>query len=75
MGCRAPTPLPDTDVLSAVLRAVLCYAPTPHEHSAGGVVVTSADGRILCSNTLDHRIHIAYEANLPAIRSALFGNE
>jgi V-type H+-transporting ATPase subunit E len=43
--------------------------------SAGGVVLTSADGRILCSNTLDHRIHIAYEANLPAIRSALFGNE
>jgi V-type H+-transporting ATPase subunit E len=37
------------------------------------VVVTSADGRIVCSNTLDHRVHIAYEANLPDVRAKLFG--
>jgi V-type H+-transporting ATPase subunit E len=41
--------------------------------SSGGVVVTSADGRIVVSNTLDHRVHIAYEANLPDIRGKLFG--
>jgi hypothetical protein len=41
--------------------------------SSGGVVVTSADGRIVCSNTLDHRVHIAYEANLPDVRGKLFG--
>lgn len=42
-------------------------------HSAGGVTVTSADGRIECANTLDARVHIAYQANLPDIRAELFG--
>jgi V-type H+-transporting ATPase subunit E len=37
------------------------------------VVVTSADGRIVCSNTLDDRIAITYQANLPTIRAQLFG--
>lgn len=40
---------------------------------SGGVVLTSADGRIVCSNTLDDRVAISYEANLPTIRAALFG--
>lgn len=39
----------------------------------GGVVVVSADGRITVSNTLDDRLKIAYEANLPDIRGRLFG--
>ncbi|KAI8470782.1 MAG: vacuolar ATP synthase subunit E [Monoraphidium minutum] len=41
---------------------------------SGGVVVTSADGRIACSNTLDDRVAISYQANLPAIRGQLFGS-
>ena len=40
--------------------------------SAGGVVLTSADGKIVCSNTLDDRLAIAYEASLPEIRKRLF---
>eukprot|EP00878_Enallax_costatus_P001437 GHUV01001587.1.p1 GENE.GHUV01001587.1~~GHUV01001587.1.p1 ORF type:complete len:237 (+),score=77.33 GHUV01001587.1:148-858(+) len=40
---------------------------------SGGVVVTSADGRVVVSNTLDQRVHIVYEANLPDIRNKLFG--
>ena len=40
---------------------------------AGGLIVTSADGRIVCSNTLDARLAIAYSANLPSIREMLFG--
>jgi V-type H+-transporting ATPase subunit E len=40
---------------------------------AGGLVVTSADGRIVCSNTLDDRLAIAYGGNLPSIRAMLFG--
>lgn len=40
---------------------------------AGGLVVTSADGRIVCSNTLDARLAIAYSSHLPAIREILFG--
>ncbi|KAJ9514750.1 hypothetical protein QJQ45_028513 [Haematococcus lacustris] len=40
----------------------------------GGVVLVSSDGRITVSNTLDDRLKIAYEANLPEIRKRLFGD-
>ncbi|PNW70799.1 hypothetical protein CHLRE_17g734500v5 [Chlamydomonas reinhardtii] len=43
------------------------------ESCCGGVVLISGDGRINCSNTLDDRLKIAYQANLPAIRAKLFG--
>eukprot|EP00798_Chlamydomonas_sp_ICE-L_P030472 gene30472-35485_t len=43
------------------------------ESCNGGVLVASMDGRIMCSNTLDERIKIAYHANLPDIRARLFG--
>jgi vacuolar-type H+-ATPase subunit E/Vma4 len=61
---------------SSLRRGLLhVYLPAllPSVFSCGGVVLTSADGRILCSNTLDHRVHIAYQANLPEIRKQLFG--
>lgn len=38
----------------------------------GGIVLVSADGRITCSNTLDDRLNISYQANLPTIRNKLF---
>lgn len=47
-------------------------APLP-ACSCGGVVVTSADGKIVCSNTLDDRLRITYSQNLPQIRTLLFG--
>lgn len=40
----------------------------------GGVSLVSADGRIVCGNTIDHRLKISYHANLPEIRTKLFGN-
>lgn len=40
--------------------------------SCGGLVLTSADGRIVLSNTLDDRLRIAFQDNLPAIRKKLF---
>lgn len=45
-----------------------------HEYAScsGGVVLASADGRVVCSNTLDDRLRIAYTTNLPAVRSLLF---
>ena len=43
--------------------------------SVGGVVLTNADGSIVCSNTLDDRLSIAYSQNLPKIREKLFGIE
>ncbi len=47
--------------------------PSSCLRSCGGVVVTSADGKIVCSNTLDDRLRITYGSNLPAIRALLFG--
>ena len=43
-----------------------------YTYCSGGVVITSADGSIECSNTLDDRLRIAYMSNLPAIRKVLF---
>lgn len=43
------------------------------ESCCGGVVVTSLDRRIVCSNTLDDRLHVSYQGLLPALRAALFG--
>jgi len=39
----------------------------------GGVSVSSANGKIVCNNTLDDRLQIAFAANLPEFRTALFG--
>lgn len=38
----------------------------------GGVVLTSTDARIVLSNTLDDRLTISFQENLPAIRQKLF---
>jgi len=40
---------------------------------SGGVILSARNGQILCRNTLDHRLEIAYEALKPALRGALFG--
>lgn len=39
----------------------------------GGVLLSARNGQILCRNTLDHRLEIAFEALKPQIRGALFG--
>ena len=41
--------------------------------STGGVLAASANGLIVCSNTLDERLRIVYQQTLPDIRTALFG--
>lgn len=41
---------------------------------AGGVAVASTGGKVVCCNTLDARVRIAYEALLPSIRHELFGD-
>lgn len=43
------------------------------QYCCGGVVVSSADGKIVCSNTLDDRLRITYQGNQPQIRTLLFG--
>ncbi|KAG2485030.1 hypothetical protein HYH03_016233 [Edaphochlamys debaryana] len=43
------------------------------ESCCGGIVLFSGDGRITCNNTLDDRLKISYQANLPTVRAKLFG--
>lgn len=38
------------------------------KRSLGGVVVLSGDGRVKVSNTLEDRLHVTYEANVPVVR-------
>ena len=58
-----------SDESTVLLRLQSCACST------GGVVLTNRDGTIVCSNTLDDRLKIAYAQNLPEIRAALFGIE
>lgn len=39
----------------------------------GGVHVISMDGKIICNNSLDDRLTVAFEHNQPEIRTAIFG--
>mmetsp|Transcript_9058 Transcript_9058/g.12450 ORF Transcript_9058/g.12450 Transcript_9058/m.12450 type:complete len:240 (+) Transcript_9058:110-829(+) len=40
---------------------------------SGGIILSTNEGRIICSNTLDARLQMAYEQNLPLIRNTVFG--
>jgi V-type H+-transporting ATPase subunit E len=39
----------------------------------GGVVVATADGSLTVCNTLEERLHVAYEQNVPQLRIKIFG--
>jgi V-type H+-transporting ATPase subunit E len=39
----------------------------------GGVHVISVDGKIVCNNSLDDRLKVAFERNTPEIRKTIFG--
>ena len=41
----------------------------------GGVIMTNEDGLIVCKNTLDARLALAYQQLLPNIRSSLYTTE
>ncbi|CAL1373129.1 unnamed protein product [Linum trigynum] len=43
-------------------------------HCTGGVVLASQDGKIVCENTLDARLDIAFRQKLPQIRKKLLAN-
>lgn len=66
----------EAPVLSLDSSSFLPPPPTGNDELAscnGGVALVSSDGRITCSNTLDDRLKICYQANLPEIRTRLFG--
>ncbi len=43
------------------------------QNVTGGVILAAQQGRILCNQTLDERLAIAYNDKLPNIRDKLFG--
>ncbi|XP_074592422.1 V-type proton ATPase subunit E-like [Curcuma longa] len=52
-------------------------APSHHNahglHCSGGVALASIDGKIVCENTLDARLDVAFRKKLPEIRKHLYG--
>ena len=61
MPPRAPPPPPwPLPKLQKGKRHAPTHTPARSPRSTGGVVVASADGRIVCSNTLEDRLRIAY---------------
>lgn len=40
--------------------------------SIGGVVLTCLEGKIVCSNTLENRLNLAFQESLPDVRNGLF---
>lgn len=56
------------------------YLPPPKsevaaglDYCSGGVVLASHNGRIVCDNTLDTRLNIAFSDVLPLVRGKMFG--
>jgi V-type H+-transporting ATPase subunit E len=43
------------------------------EFCSGGIILSTNEGKIICSNTLDARLSMAFEQNLPLIRRILYG--
>lgn len=41
-------------------------------YSIGGVVLTCLSGKIVCANTLENRLGLAFQESLPDIREGLF---
>lgn len=39
----------------------------------GGILLSARDGQIVCRNTLDHRLELAFDSLKPTLRGSLFG--
>jgi len=59
-------PLPPSRALAGAKALSTC---------AGGVILCTKGNRILCNNTLDVRLQLAFEATVPALRAKLFKTE
>jgi len=67
-----------TPVLSPLTIDTDNYLPGPYhegaiEYCLGGVEVVARKGKIVCKNTLDARLELAFKHMLPYIRAYLFG--
>lgn len=59
---------------SSLADRVLSSRVSCHGCSCGGVVLSAHDGKIVCDNTLDQRLALAFDANIPKIRSLVFSS-
>ena len=87
--CRQADQAAVTDVVAKVSRAhaglqltvdAAAFLPPPPDavrgdaaSCLGGVVVATADGTLKVVNTLDERLRISYEQNVPQMRVQVFG--
>ena len=76
MACHEPSPPEAVPPLAPVP----CHDPPPPDavrgdaaSCLGGVVVATADGTLKVVNTLDERLRISYEQNVPQMRVQVFG--
>jgi len=63
--------------LSLDTKAFLPPAPVHGSHAvscSGGVLLSAQDDRIICDNTLDQRLNLAFDAKIPDIRFKLFAD-
>ena len=70
--CRPEGP---PNLVQPLLR--LCPSPSTTDCfilSAGGVVLSSLQGKIVCNNTLDVRLQYAYDHAIPEVREKLFAD-
>ena len=73
-GKRKEEPRRHSDVIFPSYFLTLCvYFPFSFLSSAGGIVLSARNGQIVCRNTLDSRLDIAFEQLKPQIRGTLFG--
>jgi len=69
-----------TDKHSEVLVDSVTFLPsgpgvssTDADICSGGIILSTNEGRIICANTLDARLSMAFEQKLPEIRNLLYG--
>ena len=61
------------DKLSTTLKIVETEFMTPEQGGdCGGIIIYSKDRKIVCPNTLKHRLDLCFEELLPVIRTGLF---
>ena len=64
----------DVAVHESTFLAPAPVAGSGKKSCCGGVVVLNANNTISCDNTLDARLNIAFEEQLPEIRKRVFGD-
>ena len=73
MFSLSSTSSPVVDEIAAEKQEEKTVTTQSGRKAGGGVHVISADGKTVCNNSLDDRLTVAFERNVPEIRTAIFG--